>query len=160
MDKIILPPHFDLNKAHNKGLVFDGLWKAWMKVYHQNVIIPPEDDAPFDACLSDVFYDVKLMPERSRLPHQHEYFVYISHNEYLFGKEKDTVYDVYVEDSDVAERLIQFSFSEAKELGAITLFADGKWVHCKVTGQTEPPWSINVSRILQMRAAAELAVLK
>ena len=159
MDKLILPPFFSLNNASNKGLVFDSLWKAWMKVYYQTVSIPPEDDAPYDACLGDEYFDVKLIPEKTKRLDQ-DYYVYLSHNEYLFGKEHDTTFDVYVEDGDMAERLIMFTFSFAKDLGAFELFADGKWVHCKATGRTEPPWSINVSRILRMTAPTVVPVLK
>ena len=153
LPQLNLPSSFHLNSPSNKGLIVDEIWKNELSELSPRFYIPEEDDAPYDACLDGKeWFDVKLIPAREKS--YHSSYVYISHNEYLFGKKHDTRFVIYEEVGDIAKFLIVFTFACAKREGAITLFDQGKWVHCKATGKLEAPWSIEVSRILQKFTSA------
>lgn len=142
---IPLPENFNLSTSHNRGLILDTLWKHAIVNEDPTITIPAEDDAPYDALIDGLYVDVKLITIKD-----HEVsasYAYISHNEYLFGKEHNTMFAVYQEGEHTAELIALFPFSYVKEIGAFDTFPNGKKVHCKATGKLETPWSINVTRV-------------
>jgi hypothetical protein len=140
-----LPENFNLSTSHNRGLILDTLWKKAIVAEDPTITIPKEDDAPYDALIDGIYTDVKLITIKDHKVSAS--YAYISHNEYLFGKEHDTTFVIYEEGSTEAELIAVFPFSYVKEIGAFDTFPNGKKVHCKATGQLETPWSINVTRV-------------
>lgn len=130
-----------------RGLDLDKDFKFLALATDTGFTVPEAADAPYDLCLGDQYFDLKLLTDKNA-PRATDY-VYLSHNEYLFAREHGMFYVVYRELSVLKESHLTcvFDFAYAKEVGAIELFDNGKKVFCKATGKVETPWSINITRL-------------
>lgn len=143
---IALQDGFDLLTEKQQGFVAEYQWLAAMDYATCGALSVPEQGSEYDAMIieSGRRIDFKLF----RGVHTNEYNstapVYLSHNEFLAGKEHDTLFVVFTPHFNGAKLTKIFSFSEAREAGAIQLYTEGTWVFSARTGKTEPPWSIDL----------------
>lgn len=137
---------FELLTAKQQGFVVDGVWKDQMtRLVADQVCIPPQGHEADAVRVSNGRpADVKWFTGVRYGKYENNASVYLSHNEYLYGKEHDTVYVIFCNRGGAGFCQKVFAWSAAKEVGAIQPYREGTWAFCKRTGKEEPPWSIEL----------------
>lgn len=142
---------FDNDSDKRQGLIADLDVKNALVSVHGSEVKIPHDGATFDAQRTSTgkTADIKLVRKIIESDYNgFAAFVYMSHREYLFAKENNTLFILYGYENGCFVLMATVDFVTAKELDLIKLYPRGTWVHCEQTGKDEPPWSVDVLPIL------------
>lgn len=143
---------FEHLQPNIRGIWVDGEWKKAMEAAHPTVFSVPAQGLDYDGSrivahdgVHDVeFCDVKFLTKIKKTSYKTSADVYISHNEYKFDRANNTVFEIVFLEDGLIKHLTSFTFNEAKELGAITLYPEGRAVIDRETGKPAMPWCIDV----------------
>ncbi len=139
---------FHLLPANLQGIWVDGGWKKKMAERHPQFVVADQGldyDGIFVGPNNEATYcDVKLLRKIKTTSYKCTANVYLSHNEYQFAKINNTVIEIVGAENGKIKHLTEFTFREAKEAGAITLFPEGKTSLGRESKKQEIPWCIDV----------------
>lgn len=142
-----LTPGLELLSPHLQGFAAESAWQERMKVLVDDQIEFPEQGDEYDALRVQTQRraDFKWFTGVRVTQYDTTASVYLSHNEYLAGKEHNTVFVVFRNRGGAGCFTKAFTFDEAREANAIQLFEKGKWTQCaRLGGKLMPPWSIEL----------------
>jgi hypothetical protein len=138
---------FELLTPEQQGMVVEGAWLERMKALVDDQLEVPKQGSEYDALRVSTGRraDVKFVRKVNITSYEQSASVYMSHNEYLAGREHNTVFTVFYNRGGAGALLKVFTFAEAKEAGAIQLYENGKYVQCaRMGGVLKAPWSIEL----------------
>ncbi len=136
-----------------QGICVDGWWKDSMQVSQGRLFEAAKQGLDYDGarvecgeneCSIQEYCDVKFLRKIKRTDYKISADVFISHNEYNFGRKYNTVFEILFLKDGLIRHLTSFTFQEAKELGAMTVFGGGNWVTDRHTGKEAAPWCIDI----------------
>lgn len=146
----------DIDDPRVQGIIVEGLVIKGLAQKYESFpcITVPAQGSEYDCMIFDQRIDIKFFTGI----HQDRACVYMSHNEYLAGKEHDTLYCIVKKNGDKFQLIASITWSEAKALGALELFPNGRWAACqRLNGEEKAPWSINLFTLANAREELENA---
>lgn len=152
------PIGFEHLQPNIQGIWVDGEWKKAMAAAQPEYFATPAQGLDYDgsriiscdAGHNIEFCDVKFLTKIKKTSYKTSADVYISHNEYKFGRANNTIYEIVFLEDGFIKHLTSFTFQEAKECGAITLFPEGRKALDRETGKDAIPWCIDILTVRPM----------